>query len=397
MQMKTLWVAGFVLSLAAPSRAETPDAREVLSQAEAAIRAVKAVRYKAHGEAQGALAARMAKMDGTLTLVPIPGADIPKVRVDAQVIPPQQSTAVAFQLAADGQQISVAEHGSRTFVQRDLISGASLLNNVSVLFIREFGLEQPFAREAKAASLTYVGVETVEGVECDVIHAVLNPSGDEVRWFFGKTDHLPRRVQRVSPSPIGQTTITTSLTSLETLSGAEEEQFRLAKPDGFRDPTAGGGPGRDPLLEVGSAAPEWTLKDAEGKEVSLKSLRGKLVLLDFWATWCGPCRQAMPSVQKLYEKYKARPVAVFGVNCYERGPNVDPVGFMKKGGFTYPQLLQGSDVARTYKAVGIPTFYLIAPDGKILLAFSGFSASGEQQLEATIERELAKLSGGVAG
>ena len=144
---------------------------------------------------------------------------------------------------------------------------------------------------------------------------------------------------------------------------------------------------------MGSEAPEWTLKDGDGKEVSLKSLRGKLVLLDFWATWCGPCRQAMPGVQKLYEKYKGKPLAVFGVNCYERGSNVDPAGFMKQGGFTYPQLLQGSDVVQTYRAVGIPTFYLIAPDGKILLAFSGFSASGEQQLEATIERELAKLSG----
>jgi thiol-disulfide isomerase/thioredoxin len=98
-------------------------------------------------------------------------------------------------------------------------------------------------------------------------------------------------------------------------------------------------------------------------------------------------------MQKLHEKYKGKPVAIFGVNCYERGANVDAAGFMKKGGYTYPQLLDGSDVAHAYRAVGIPTLYLIAPDGKILLAFSGFSASGEQQLEAAIERELAKLSG----
>ena len=200
MQMKTLWVVGFVLALVAPLRGGSArraegsgpgGSRDSRRQSGALQRA-----RRGRGRSCGAY-----RQDGWHDHAGADlGADIPKVRVDVQVTPPQQANAVTFQLAADGARISLAEHGSRIYLQRDLASGASLLSNVSVLLIREFGLEQPFAREANATSLTYVGSETVEGVECDVIHAVLNPGGDEVRWYFGKTDHLPRRVQARVPA-----------------------------------------------------------------------------------------------------------------------------------------------------------------------------------------------------
>ncbi len=67
------------------------------------------------------------------------------------------------------------------------------------------------------------------------------------------------------------------------------------------------------------------MKDPAGKSVSLKSLRGKIVLLDFWATWCGPCRMAMPGLQKLHDRYKDKPVAIYGVNCRERRPDANPM------------------------------------------------------------------------
>jgi thiol-disulfide isomerase/thioredoxin len=139
---------------------------------------------------------------------------------------------------------------------------------------------------------------------------------------------------------------------------------------------------------VGSEAPGWTLRSADGQEVSLGKLRGKVVLLDFWATWCGPCRQAMPALQRLHERYKDKPVAIFAVNCWERSPQVDPAGFLKQSGYTYPVLLNANDVAQAYKVTGIPTFYLIGTDGKILLASSGVSADAERQIEALIEQAL---------
>ncbi|MBP7745622.1 MAG: TlpA family protein disulfide reductase [Phycisphaerae bacterium] len=384
-----LVVSGLVPAL----RADSADARTVLQQAEAAMHALKAIRYTGRGEAEGILSTRVPTVEGTVTLVPVAGAAMPKLRLDAEVRPFNAPKPMTFQVANDGKQVTLVDHTNRVYFDRALPEGSLLLNNVSPLLIREFGAAQPFAREAGAASLELTGSEKVGDVECDVVHAVLSRGGDEVRWYFGKTDHLPRRVQRVVQTPAGKTTITTSLTTLDTQPQIQESLFHVAKPEGFNEPLTGrmmpgpGGGGRG-LLPVGSEAPGWTLRSADGQEVSLGKLRGKVVLLDFWATWCGPCRQAMPALQRLHERYKDKPVAIFAVNCWERSPQVDPAGFLKQSGYTYPVLLNANDVAQAYKVTGIPTFYLIGMDGKILLAFSGVSPDVERQIEALIEQAL---------
>src|SRR6266567_2066513 len=71
------------------------------------------------------------------------------------------------------------------------------------------------------------------------------------------------------------------------------------------------------LLAIGATAPDWELSDADGKLQTLAQYRGKIVVLDFWATWCGPCAEVMPQMQKLHEKYKDKGVAVFGVSSWE--------------------------------------------------------------------------------
>jgi thiol-disulfide isomerase/thioredoxin len=155
---------------------------------------------------------------------------------------------------------------------------------------------------------------------------------------------------------------------------------------------AQGAPASPSAISAGAKAPDFTLKDRAGKEWKLSSLRGKVVLLDFWATWCGPCKMAMPGVQKLHEKYKDRPVAVLGMNCWERNPNADPADYMKQMKFTYPLLLKADEAATKYHVSGIPTFYLIDPDGKILLAFAGAGEDKTHQAEIAIDQALAKLA-----
>jgi thiol-disulfide isomerase/thioredoxin len=393
MRLTGLRLVGLVVGLAAPGLANPPSAQDILRQSEVAISGLKAVRYQAHGEATGALALRVPKMDGTVTMIRVPTGENVKLRLEAQVVPPMQSQPVTLELASDGKKVTLAEHAAKVFIERDLPGGAALLNNAAPLLVSEFAAARPFEREAKAISLEHAGAEKVGDVDCDIVLAVFAQGGDEVRWFLAKTDHLPRRVQRILQTPMGQTTITTTLQTLDTQPQVKEDAFRLEKPAGFQDPPAGppGGAGGE-LLPVGSEAPDWTLKDANGNAVTLKALRGKIVLLDFWATWCMPCRQAMPGVQKLYEKYKDKPVAILGVNCYERGPS-DPAGMIKKAGYTYPQLFNANEVATAYHVVGVPSFFLLGPDGKILMASSGYSADRERQIDALIEKTLQGLSG----
>lgn len=108
---------------------------------------------------------------------------------------------------------------------------------------------------------------------------------------------------------------------------------------------------------MGTLAPDWKL-DAQGKEHSLSDYRGKVVVMDFWATWCGPCIAAMPVMQALHDKFQKDGVVVMGISNKEE-EGTDPAGLMKKKGYTYLQLLKGDSIISAYKAESLPTFYII--------------------------------------
>lgn len=137
-----------------------------------------------------------------------------------------------------------------------------------------------------------------------------------------------------------------------------------------------------------NAAPYWSLTSASGESRSLGDYKGELVLMDFWAVWCGPCRQVMPAMQRLHETYGERGLNVVGINTWEKASN-NPVDFMKSNGYTYELLLNGDGVAEAYGVEGIPTFVLIGPDGELLHRAVGASRQNEQQLEQIIESHLA--------
>ena len=144
--------------------------------------------------------------------------------------------------------------------------------------------------------------------------------------------------------------------------------------------------------KVGAKAPapkpeQWTLRDASGKEHSLSDYKGKLVMLDFWATWCGPCKRAMPSLQALHEKYADKGLVLFGANTWERG---DSQKYMREQGFTYTNLLNADALADKYEVKGIPTFILFGADGTIVHRATGFSDKVKAELDAFIEGYLAE-------
>jgi peroxiredoxin len=117
-------------------------------------------------------------------------------------------------------------------------------------------------------------------------------------------------------------------------------------------------------------APEFGIASMEGEYVSLKELRGKVVLLDFWATWCGPCRIELPSVQKLHREFKSRGLVVLGVNQGEGPAQVRP--FLKKYGYDFGVLLDPQQqVGERYQVSGIPALFIIDKTGTIRTHFVG--------------------------
>lgn len=126
--------------------------------------------------------------------------------------------------------------------------------------------------------------------------------------------------------------------------------------------------GEEVGLEKGQFAPDFTLYSLQGEPLTLSELRGKRVVLNFWATWCPPCEAEMPHMQKYYEKYRKEDnVEIVGVNMTYANEKLDRVEqFLKSYDITFPIVLEQTEaVAFQYEILTMPTTYMIDTAGKI--------------------------------
>ncbi|HUL29819.1 MAG TPA: TlpA disulfide reductase family protein [Thermodesulfobacteriota bacterium] len=137
---------------------------------------------------------------------------------------------------------------------------------------------------------------------------------------------------------------------------------------------------KEPSLDL---APDFSLKSFDGQEVTLSQLKGKIVLLDFWATWCEPCRESIPHLIQLYKSYKESGFEVVGMNV-DKGDREAVRRFITSMDIPYPVVTVPEDVARNYRVTGIPAAFLIDKEGKIRERFVGFSGAIAQQLTSKV-------------
>jgi len=139
-------------------------------------------------------------------------------------------------------------------------------------------------------------------------------------------------------------------------------------------------------IRADGRAPDFSLTDTQGKTVTLSAMNGKVVFLDFWASWCPPCRMSIPKVQQLHDRMKESGVVVIGINVENNARAA--ANFAKKERITYTIAAGDGKVERDYRISSIPAFYIIGKDGKILKKYEGYYPGMEKEWETVIKQAL---------
>jgi thiol-disulfide isomerase/thioredoxin len=143
---------------------------------------------------------------------------------------------------------------------------------------------------------------------------------------------------------------------------------------------------------AGDLAPDFTAArlNGEGGQTALHDLRGQVVLIDFWATWCGPCRQSMPTMERLYQKYGARGFTIMSMNT--EGPRQVEAARRFAAGFqpalTFPIYLDPGHVVRDYEVDVLPTMVLLDRQGLVRWVHIGYSEAAGRELEERVQKLL---------
>ncbi len=138
----------------------------------------------------------------------------------------------------------------------------------------------------------------------------------------------------------------------------------------------------------GVAAPDFALRRPDGETVRLSELRGRTVVVMFWATWCPLCKRLLPGIQKLIDSHAGAPLKVLAVDVWDDG---DPAAYMKSAGYTPEVLLKGDAVAKAWGVQGTPTVFVVNPAGRVIYVTSN-SDPENKELGEMVDKSLGQAA-----
>ena len=389
------------------------NALTIYEKSVAVARALKAIqlttRMTATGRDSGMMPAEFMEPTSSICdLEAIEGSPCKRMRIES--IKNEKPVRV---ITFDGTHSLLANVPSKTYMEEGMNWSLLLKSAGSGVPQWVFEMHAEEAAPSKIIAANIIGEETIDGQPCDMVRILrsidlgTSDDGDEKPSTMTMTDILsiaradsfPRRLSQKmavnGEDQMANLAVSYQYSNVKLDPTLDASMFATTPPAGYvkgeNPKDAPGGEREQPQLKakVGEKALDFTLTGIDGAQFSLEGLKGKVILLDFWATWCGPCKQVMPTIQKIADEYKDKDVAVFGVNTWERGEGAAQK-YMESKGFTYPCLLAGDELAKSYEVPGIPTLLVIGKDGMIVLAEVGMAPDGGKALRAAIDAALAK-------
>jgi thiol-disulfide isomerase/thioredoxin len=381
--------------------AQAPDSWEILRKAAAAVKKLNAVEYDAVYTGHGA----MANYPGYAGRVALERTATPfglraKVSVTGKGFYPGEAAARVYAHSYDGETVRWLDHVSRSLVAR-VFSSSDLDDKTwgtvtghlgragASTILWELLSEEPFARALEGAHLEYMGAITVEGELCHIIfQEETHPVSKRKRmqqWYISAADFLPRRKESLSNRDGRIGVLALTLSRMKASDGLSPGSFELDIPDGYSTAAYQAAEKKSEGLAVGTAAPEWSAVDSSSENLSLSYLKGRIVVLDFWAEWCVPCKQAMPVMQRLHEKYSHRGVSIIGIHCFAAKGGKPPLEYIRLKKYTYSQITAGDEIAKSYGVNSLPTLYVIDQSGQISFFHIGYKEDLESDLNRIIE------------
>jgi peroxiredoxin len=202
-------------------------------------------------------------------------------------------------------------------------------------------------------------------------------------WIDRERFYVLQSVQKAAPKPGVTTEIRTRTTLMEVNQPIPDSLFKFEPGKGWAETEMLVLPGEERALLTGARAANFTLKSLAGDSAALEQARGKVVVLDFWATWCPPCRAELPLIEKLRAEFSGK-VEFYGVNDEEASTVKN---FVKKNGYEMTVLMDGRrQVHHLYGVTAIPTLLVIDPQGVIRTHFVG--GRNEAALRQAIQSAL---------
>jgi len=262
-------------------------------------------------------------------------------------------------------------------------------------------------REAKIAGeeTLEIGGRRVDCLVIEVYYLRLSTVSEPIPptrklWIDKSRNVVLRENQRIEVKTPQGKTVTTKATYIFTTARLGEQVpetlFTFVPPEGAKEvteltplpehavPPHPAAPARANL--AGKDAIAFSLKDMNGNQVDLQTLKGKVALLDFWSSWCGPCVRELPHIEKLHRDFKDRGLVTLGVNDEEADV---ARAFLKKNGYTFTNLVdEGREVSMKYRVSGVPQVLIIGREGKIKWHAIGYGPGREAQLRNAVEMVL---------